>query len=452
MLHIRLPLFAALGLAIIATAMPLRGDDWPRWMGPTADGVYRESGIVDAIPAAGLQVKWRVPIAGGYAGPAVVGDRVFVFDYAKSAGESFNDPGKRADLSGSERVLCINATSGKTVWKYEYDCPYSISYPAGPRCTPTVDLNASGEASKVYVLGSEGDLTCLDAITGSPIWKRNFKTEMNAPVPIWGFSAHPLVDGEFVYCMVGGEGQTVVALDKLSGEVRWQALSASAAGYCPPSMIESAGVKQLMVWHADGIESLNPLTGSPYWEMPIKPDFDMAIARPQRSGDRVYASAIRNHSVMFSLDSDKPSVTELWRGEPKNSVYSANSTPIFKGDVIFGTYCNEGSLMAIDAASGERLWKTFAPTQPGEERRVNHGTAFLTRIDGTDRYLLMSETGDLIMAELTRDGYQDLGRFHVLEPTAEAFGRDVVWSHPAYANQTAYIRNDRELVAVSLAK
>ncbi|MCG8648412.1 MAG: pyrrolo-quinoline quinone, partial [Pirellulales bacterium] len=78
--------------------------------------------------------------------------------------------------------------------------------------------------------------------------------------------------------------------------------------------------------------------------------------------------------------------------------------------------------------------------------------AFLTRIGQTDRYLLMSETGDLQMARLTESGYEDLGRFHVLEPTGECFGRAVVWSHPAYANKTAYIRNDQEIVAVDLSK
>ena len=76
----------------------------------------------------------------------------------------------------------------------------------------------------------------------------------------------------------------------------------------------------------------------------------------------------------------------------------------------------------------------------------------MTRIGDTDRYLLMSETGNLHMARMTPDAYVDLGRFHVLEPTGQAFGRDVVWSHPAYANRTAYIRNDKEIVAVDLAK
>ncbi|MGV3485808.1 MAG: PQQ-binding-like beta-propeller repeat protein [Planctomycetaceae bacterium] len=438
-------------VALISTISGLsHGDDWPRWMGPTADGVYREESVVTSLPATGLQVNWRVPVAGGYAGPAVVGDRVYVFDYQKSAGEAFNDPGRRADLKGSERLQCFHAETGEALWKYEYDCPYSISYPAGPRCTPTVDVTGPDDRGRVYILGSEGDLSCLNAVSGELIWKRSFKTDYNAVVPTWGFSSHPLVDDKLVYCMVGGQGQTVVAFDKLTGEERWKALSASAVGYCPPSMVNAGGVRQLLVWHADAIVSLDPANGKVYWDLPIQPDFEMAITRPQQEGNRFYASAIRNHSLLFELATDRPAVKELWRGEPKQAVHCANSTPIFHRGVIYGTDCNEGSLIAVNAETGDRLWSTFKATKPDETRRVSHGTAFITQLGDSDRYLLMSETGDLILANLTSSGYEELWRFHVLEPTSEAFGRDVVWSHPAYARKSAFVRNDKELVSVRL--
>lgn len=440
-----------LGCLIAGTGIA-RADDWPRWMGPTADGVYYEAGTLVALPESGLKVNWRAPVAGGYAGPAVVGNRVYVFDYEKSGGNAFNSPNERAQLNGSERLHCIEADTGKTAWTYEYICPYSISYPAGPRCTPTVDVSGPTDPGRVYILGSEGDLACLDATSGELLWKHSFKTDYNATVPLWGFSSHPLVDGDLVYCMVGGQDQAVVAFDKLTGEVRWKSLSASGIGYCPPSIITAAGVRQLMVWHADAIVGLDPVTGKVYWTMPIKPDYEMSITRPQVEGALVFASGIRNHSVMFELAADQPATTELWRGEPKKSVNCANSTPIMHGGIIYGTDCNEGCMIAVDAKNGERLWTSYKPTQPKETRRVSHGTAFITRLSDSDRYLLMSETGDLILANMTRDGFEEIWRFRVLEPTSEAFGRNVVWSHPAYAGHTAYVRNDKELVAVQLAE
>jgi hypothetical protein len=128
-------------------------------------------------------------------------------------------------------------------------------------------------------------------------------------------------------------------------------------------------------------------------------------------------------------------------------VYCANSTPIVQEDVIYGVSCDSGQLQAVDLLTGERLWETFAPTTGS--RPAGHGTAFLTRHQ--DRYFLWSETGDLILASLSRRGYEELGRVHLLEPTGEAFGRQVVWSYPAFANRCLLVRNDQEILCVSLA-
>lgn len=420
-------------------------EDWPGWMGANRDGVYNESGVIDEIPESGLPVKWRIPIAGGYAGPAVADGRVFVFDYVASSGDAVNDPNARTALTGQERLLVLDENTGKELWRYEYDCPYSISYPAGPRCTPTID------DGRVYLLGCEGDLNCLNAETGELIWKRNFTTDLGAAVPLYGFCAHPLVDGDLVYCMVGGDGQGVVAFDKRSGEVRWKALDASGS-YCPPSIIQSGGVSQLIVFHATGVVSMDPSNGNVHWTVDLAPQYEMSVTRPMIDGNLMYASAIGSESVMLRLNTNRPAVRELWRGERDVSVYCSNSTPLFVDGIVYGTDCHDGSLIAVQAKDGKRLWKTFQPTKPDEERFVAHGTAFISRLGNSDKYFLFGETGHLILATLTARGYQEHGRFQALEPTGDAFGRPVVWSHPAYANRTAYIRNDKEIVAIDLAK
>ena len=420
-------------------------DDWTQWMGPNRDGVYQETGIVDSIPDDGLKIKWRTPINGGYAGPAVAAGRVFVFDYKKSGGKAFNNPEQRASLQGEERLIALDEKTGEELWQHSYDCPYSISYPAGPRCTPTVD------GDHVYILGSEGDLRCLKTKDGSLVWAKSFKKDFGAEVPIWGFSSHPLVDGDVLYTMVGGAGQGIVALDKKTGEVKWKALD-TKAGYCPPTIIEQGGTRQLIAYHPKGVSSLNPGTGEEHWNIPIKPLYEMSICRPVIEGNMMYASGIGNVCVMIELAKDKPEAKEVWRGNPRNSVFGANATPLFVDGVIYGSDCSIGKLIAVNSKNGDRYWETFAGTRPDAKRRVSHGTAFLTRIGKSNRYLVMNEVGDLMMSELTKEGYSGLGSFHVLEPTGESFGRDVVWSHPAYANRTAYIRNDKEIVAVDLAK
>ncbi len=100
-------------LMFISSATVLRGDDWGGWMGSGRDGVYRETGIIDEIPAGGLAIKWRKPVSLGYAGPAAVAGRVFVFDYQAESGKAFNDPGQRANLRGQERLTALECGLGR---------------------------------------------------------------------------------------------------------------------------------------------------------------------------------------------------------------------------------------------------------------------------------------------------------------------------------------------------
>jgi outer membrane protein assembly factor BamB len=441
----------ALAIVLSVLAPTARGDDWPQWMGPERDGVWRETGIVKAIPAAGLPVKWRSEVKGGYSGPAIADGRVFLMDYDRREGEVANAPNDRTTLAGRERVLCLDATSGSLVWKHDYDCPYSISYASGPRCTPTV------VDGKVYTLGSEGNLFCLDAATGRVIWSKDFKKDYSAPTPLWGFCGHPLVAGNRLVCLVGGEGSVAVAFDKDTGRELWRCLSASESGYCPPSIIESAGVRQLLIWDADKLNSLDPVTGTVLWSQPLKPAYGMSIMAPRVAatprGQVLFASGIGRVGALYTLAADKPGATIAWRGDPKSAVYCANSTPFIAGDTLYGCDCETGFLTAVDLATGKRVWETGEPTLGN--RRGRHGTAFLVRqgsAAGDDRTWLFSETGDLILARLTPTSYEELGRMHLLAPTNECFGREVVWSHPAFANRCVFVRNDRELVCVSLAE
>jgi outer membrane protein assembly factor BamB len=428
--------------AAVCLAAPAFADDWPQWMGPRRDSVWRETGIIDAIPKTGLPVKWRVPVSWGYTGPAVAGGKVFVMDYVIETGELANNPGGRNRLTGQERVLCFDARSGAPVWERAYSQAYNISYAGGPRCTPTVDDD------RVYALGAEGRLLCLKANSGDIVWSKDLKQEYGTESPFWGFSAHPLVDGNKLLCVVGGQGSVAVAFDKLTGRELWRALSAPSAGYCPPTIIEAGGARQLLIWDPENLNSLNPETGKVHWSVPLKPDFGMSCTAPRVSGDLLYASGIRTTAVTLRLGEDRPAAAEVWRGESRRGVFCSNSTPFLEEGTIYGVGCNQGELAAVDLATGKGLWQTFAATTG--DRNAGHATAFLVKHG--DRFFLFNDQGDLILATLTREKYEELGRFHVLEPTNEGLGRSVVWSHPAFANKCLYARNDKELVCVSLAK
>jgi outer membrane protein assembly factor BamB len=165
------------------------------------------------------------------------------------------------------------------------------------------------------------------------------------------------------------------------------------------------------------------------------------------AGRVMFASGIGNIGALFRLADD--GAEPLWRNRAKSSIASANSTPMIVGDTLYGCDCETGFLTAVALASGDRLWETGAPTMG--TRRGRHGTAFLVRQgDAGDRFWLFAETGDLVLARLTPAAYEELGRIHLLDPTGECFGREVVWSHPAFAGRAVFARNDKELVCVPL--
>ncbi|PYJ87518.1 MAG: pyrrolo-quinoline quinone [Verrucomicrobia bacterium] len=435
----------ALTLAAFA-ASSLRADDWPQWLGPQRDGVWREIGILEKFPAEGPKVRWRAPIGAGYTGPAVANGRVYVMDRQLAQGASnSSNPFARGEIPGTERVLCLKEDDGEILWKHEYDCPYAVSYPAGPRATPTV------HDGKVYTLGTEGNLICLEAEKGKLIWSHELTKDYHTTTPMWGFAGHPLIDGKKLICLAGGEGSVAVAFDKDTGKKLWRALSAKEPGYCPPMIYEFNGKRQLIIWHPEAVSALDPETGNVIWSYPLAPSVrsGMTIPGPRKSGDLLFLTSFYNGSLMLRIGSDKPSV--VWQSRKvsemdTDGLHSVMSTPVLENGYIYGS-CSYGQFRCLKADTGERLWETFEPTT---DKSVRWGNAFLVK--NGDRYFLFNEKGDLIIAKLTPEKYEEISRAHLLEPTNTDPGRPVVWSHPAFANRCVYARNDKEIVCVSLAK
>jgi outer membrane protein assembly factor BamB len=432
-----LPSFAGLLLGLFTNS--LVGDDWPQWLGQNRDGRWHETGIVESFPQNGPPRLWRADLAGGYAGPAVADGRVFVTDYVRIEGDPTPNPGKKSELTGRERVTCLDAESGAVVWRHEYDCNYKLSYPAGPRVTPTVN------EGHVYTLGAEGNLICFEAASGKIVWKRDLKENYGMQLaPHWGFAAHPLVDGDTLYCVVGGAGSVAVAFDKKTGKEKWRALTASEPGYCPPTMIEAGGTRQLLIWHPESLNSLNPETGEVYWSFAMAPAYKMSIIAPVKSGDYLYACALQGTSILLKLGSEAPTAEEVWRGK---GLHPDHNPPLIVDGYLYGID-EKGQLRCFDLQSGDKKWESLAAATNG--RPANSTTGFIVK--NGDRYFIATEQGELIMARMSPEGYQELGRFRMLEPTSQTGNRDVVWSHPAFANRCVFARNDREIVCYSLAE
>ena len=304
----------AIALVIaLSTILPLRADDWPQWMGPQRDNIWREKGILDAFPTGGPKVLWRAPVSNGYSGPAVADGLVVLTDFVPSESVLDKDNFDREKFKGKDRVLCFEAQTGKEKWKYEYGCVNNVSYPNGPRCTPVIS------AGKVYTLGAVGNLICFESKTGKQLWSRDFVKDYEADIPLWGFAAHPLIDGNRLICLVGGKGSVAVALDKDTGKEIWKALTATQPGYSPPSIIEAGGTRQLIIWHPESLNSLNPETGAVYWSVKQQTANGTSIMTPRKLGDYLFIGAWQHKARLLKLDTDKPGATDVWKGNRDTS-------------------------------------------------------------------------------------------------------------------------------------
>ncbi len=456
-MHRAAAILTRLALALLCLALlsaPVGADDWPQWLGPQRDGVWRETGILQKFPTGGPKVLWRHKIGGGYAGPAVADGMVYVADRVLDPGQSDpKNPFQRTKSLGKERILCLNAATGKPVWEDSIHIQYTISYPCGPRATPTV---AGG---KVYTLGAMGNLLCNDAKTGKRLWEKDLCKEYDALPPLWGFAAHPLVDGDSVITLAGKK-PVVVALDKNTGKEKWRALELENAeiGYCPPMIYTFGGKRQLIIWHPEAVNGLDPATGKLLWSHEWKVNANMTIPTPRQIGDKLFLTGFYCGCQLLEVGPN--SVKELWRShsrgeQPKQTdkLHSVMSTPVIHDGYIYGD-CSYGELRCLSLTDGKRLWSSLIASGAGKEP-VRWGNVFL--VPNGDRYFLFNEKGDLIIARLSPKGYEEIDRVNLLAPTGQLAAnytgpRKVVWSHPAFAGKAVFARNDKEIVAVSLAE
>jgi len=436
--------FRLAAILVALLSAPVLAEDWPQFLGPKRDGVWRETGILEKFPQGGPKKLWTEKIGGGYAGPAVAGGKVFAVDYTKD------------DSSANESVICFDAEKGTRLWKSSYPVVYKIpgGYSSGPRCTPLVD----GEC--VYTVGSMGDLNCYAVKDGKLIWSKNYIKDFKAKVPLWGFASHPLVDGDKLICVTGGTTDNLVmAFDKKTGKELWHSQEISTdCGYAAVMIYDLDKVRTAVVWHQAAVVGLDPETGKRLWKYDFPVKYALTAPTPRQVGmDKLFITAFYDGPVMLKIAGGK--ATPDWKGksaseqpDKTDGLHSIMPTPFIVDGHIYGV-CSYGELRCLKADTGERVWSTRKPTvgTPTEEGKATRwGNAFLTQHE--DRFFLFNEKGELVIAKLTPKGYEEIDRAAIVAPTNKDAGRKTVWVHPAFAGKKMYVRNDLELVCVDLAK
>ena len=161
--------------------------------------------------------------------------------------------------------------------------------------------------------------------------------------------------------------------------------------------------------------------------------------------------------LRFKADAAEPEV--LWKastgGAPEirwkpRGFNTTLSSVLLRSNYLYGVSLY-GEMCCLDGKDGSRVWTTLVPTSGGERPRERWCTVFM--VTQGDRVLIFNELGYLISCRLSEKGYEEIGRARLIEPdmASSMGGRKVVWSHPAFANRCVCVRNDHELVRLSLA-
>lgn len=426
--------YAPTAWLILSIVPAAPADDWPQWRGPQRDAVWRETGLIEKFDDAQIKPVWRMPIGGGYSGPTVANSRVYVTDRVIKPDQK-------------ERVHCFDAKTGKSIWSYDYDCEYrGVDYDAGPRASVQIDNGLA------YALGAMGHLHCFDAADGKIIWKRDLAKDFNIDMPVWGISASPIIEGDLIIMQIGGKPDAcLVALDKMTGEKRWTALS-DGASYSAPIVIDQAGRRVLICYTGQNVVGVAPDSGELLWSNPFPPvRMVIGVPTPVVYKDFVFVTDFFNGSLLLKLNQDKPQVTEIWlrRGESEqktDALHSTIATPIIVDDHIYGID-SYGELRCLDLTTGDRVWEDLS-LMP----KARWATAHM--VPNGDRVWIFTERGELVIGKLSPKGFTEIDRAKLIEPTLEQLRRrgGVCWSHPAYADRHIFVRNDQEILCANLAK
>lgn len=380
--------------------------DWPTYCGKDGNREILEPQCSFDWVANPPKELWRHPVGDAWSSFTAVGSLLLTQE-------------QRANL---ECVVCYDALSGKELWRREDEARYESAQGAiGPRATPTVTSTA------VFALGATGILNALDPRTGKQLWQRNVCTDADSDVLEWGMSGSPLIYEKTVIIDAGGDkGKAVIAYDRETGEIVWASAS-HKAGYTTPRLETIGGVLQLLVFHGDGLDGMNPQTGEVLWQYPSTNQYKINVAQPMRFGDQIFiSSGYDSGCVLLNptvLNGKAPS--EVW---PKNKNMKLKFNEAVKvGNFIYGL--DDGILACLDVQTGERKWKSG---------RYRYGQILLWG----DKLVVQSEPGYVAIVEATPEKFTEVARLEALN--------DRTWNMPIVNRNRLYVRNAAEAACYEL--
>lgn len=380
--------------------------DWPQFRGPNGDGRAEFAALQLPWPDGGPAELWSVPLGGGYSGIAAVGTKLYTLISAGS----------------DELLVAFDARDGRQLWQLRTDAKRRDSFGDGPRSTPTVDQN------RVYAVSALGHLWCADRHSGEVHWDRDLRKEFGAVVPTWGVSASPIVFQDLLLFNVGGRaGHSLMAFDKKTGEVRWNA-STGLPGYSLPLTATLGGVEQSVFFTGTELISVEPKTGNSLWHLSWKTAYDVNAAAPVFvPPDRLFiSSGYDTGAALLQIKNQAGELRaeEIWRTREMKNQFSSS---IYHDGHLYG-FDNE-HFKCIGVDDGQTRW-----------RKTGLGHGSLLYADG--HLAVLSDSGRLAIVEAAPDRYR--------EKASAQISRGKHWTAPTFHRGRLLVRNQKKLMAFEL--
>jgi outer membrane protein assembly factor BamB len=380
--------------------------DWPQWRGPNRDGLSQETDLLTSWPEKGPMQLWEAKAGAGYSSIAVAGGRAYCL----------------LQDGQDETIVSWDAESGQELWRFPYPCDYKNGQGNGPRSTPTVD------GDRVYTVGATGIFHCLKTANGAKVWRHDLTQEFSAAVPTWGVSFSPLIEGDLVLTNPGGpNGNSIVAFNKITGDVFWKSLD-DAAAYSSPVAATINGRRQLLFFTASGLVGLSPEDGALLWRYPWDTRFSANIATPIVVSHYVFISS--NYDKGCALLDVSKSTDGSWQARPvyeHNRMRNHFSTSVYYQEHLYGF--DDTTLVCMNFRTGKVHWK---------QKDFKKGSLVIA--DG--KMIILGESGTLALAEATPAAFVKISSFQ--------FSRGKCWTMPVLANGNLYVRDEEKIVCLDL--
>src|SRR5450759_2528773 len=327
--NLRICLLVTLLTVVTSTSF---SQEWPQWRGINRDSKVTGFKAPAAWPAE-LKQAWKVSVGFGDATPALAGNKIYLNT-------------RQAD---QEVILCLDAATGKELWKSQYPSTAvtgpSGSHP-GPRSTPAV---ANG---KVITFGASAIVSCLDANTGKLVWRRENPT--NA-VPQFFTGMSPLIVDNTCIVHVGTKDNgEVLALDLNTGNEKWK-WTGDRPAYASPSVMIIDGKKHLIVQTEKNLISLNLADGKLMWQMatPVQQRFYNA-ASPYIDGQTIYytGQGTGMKAIKVEKSGNEYVTKELWTNPTIGAKWN---TPVLKDGFLYG-FTDQKRIYCLNSTTGQTAW------------------------------------------------------------------------------------------------